>query len=503
MKTLLYIFIFFIFTVPFYTNAQVLINEVAWMGTETSANDEWIELKNTSSSSIDISGWVLEAQDGSPKIELKGGIKGNEYFLLERVDDTTVPGVAADQIYSGALSNSGEVLILKNLSGVEVDRVDGSNSWEVVFGDNATKQTAQRVSGKWVSATSTPRAENIVVSSLENLSEEKEVLGNNKPKPKSESASASVSQTGTGSSFFIKADAGENIVAQAGQNIFFDGSKSEGGNLNFSWNMGNGDIKKGKSFLYSYDFPGKYLVTLFVQSGVYKSKSQIEVTIYPAGVYISEFFAGGSEKNGWVEIYNDSENFIDISGWKFNGGENIFVIPDGTFLASFSYLVFSENILGSDMIKQSGELALLYPNGQAIDKVEYYFSNDKFSASRKNEKEFVLTKNKTPGFGNVTVYSGEDGVDIEPTKVNLNNGVSKNLISKNWASFVKIGGQKSFLIEPAYAMVSGEEELSFNKKDNVNLSANVSSFAFDSLFFLALLVIVGFTGGFFIRKKYK
>ncbi len=498
MKIIYSILLFTIFIIPFGVNAQVFINEIAWMGTEVSANDEWIELKNTSSSSVDVSGWVLEAQDGSPKIELEGNIEGNGYFLLERVDDKTVPNVAADKIYSGALSNSGEILILKNSIGVEVDRVDGSNSWEAAFGDNETKQTAQRVSGGWISATSTPRAENKNTVLKENLQQEEIQKTDN-----FEVIDVKSVATGAGSSVFVRADAGENIVAQVGQNIFFDGSKSEGNNLDFSWNMGNGNVKKGESFLYGYNFPGKYLVTLFVQQGAYRSQSQIEVTIYPVGVYISEFFSGENNKNGWLEVYNDSENFIDVSGWKFTNGENTFIIPDGTFLASFSYLVFSEDILGSDIIRQKGELAFLYPNGQAIDKVEYDFSDDKFSASRKNEKEFVLTKNKTPGFKNVTTYFDDSNVGLEPAKVNLNKGVSKNLISKNWASFVKVGGQKSFLAEPAYAMVLGEEESLPDKRSSVNLSANVSSFAFDNLLFLSFFIIIGFVGGFFLRRKFK
>ncbi len=46
--------------------AQVVINEVAWMGTTTSTSDEWIELHNTSAASVDATGWTLESTDGTP-----------------------------------------------------------------------------------------------------------------------------------------------------------------------------------------------------------------------------------------------------------------------------------------------------------------------------------------------------------------------------------------------------------------------------------------------------
>jgi len=42
---------------------DVVINEVAWMGTEASYSDEWIELYNTTDSSIDIGNWSIYGAD--------------------------------------------------------------------------------------------------------------------------------------------------------------------------------------------------------------------------------------------------------------------------------------------------------------------------------------------------------------------------------------------------------------------------------------------------------
>ena len=89
---------------------EVVINEIAWMGSATSSADEWIEIYNKSTSVVDLTGWQMKAKDGTPSIDLAGQIEAGGYFLLERTDDNSAPGVAADQIYSGALSNSGEEL---------------------------------------------------------------------------------------------------------------------------------------------------------------------------------------------------------------------------------------------------------------------------------------------------------------------------------------------------------------------------------------------------------
>ncbi|MEK7452831.1 MAG: lamin tail domain-containing protein [Patescibacteria group bacterium] len=492
------IFLFLIFITPVFANAQIIINEIAWMGTATSTNDEWLEIYNQNQENIDLSGWTLDALDGTPRIELTGNILPQGYFLLERTDDSTIPNITADQIYQGALSNAGEILILKNSQGLEIDRVDGSNDWTSVGGDNDSKYTAQKISNGWVTMEPTPKAINVSVDKPEENSPNIATQTNiENPLVISSDVNSTVSREA-----FIKADAGENIIAQVGQNIFFDGSKSEGNNMNFSWNMGNGDVKNEKSFLYNFSFPGKYLVTLFVEDGLHKSQDQIDVTIYPSSIFISEFFSGDKQNIGWIEIFNNSENFVDISGWKIDNGGDTFEIPKGTFLASGNYLIFSEGVLGSDFITSKGEIFLLYPNGQTKDKVKYDFLDNQFSASRKNKEEFVFTKSKTPGFSNVTTYSDEVSVsDFKKLSVNKNKGVPKNLISENFASFVSVAGKKSFLIEPAYAMVSDGEEEFYHQDKKLNLSSNASSLFNDNFTLIAFFAVVVFLAGFLLAKK--
>jgi hypothetical protein len=140
----------------------VIINEVAWMGSSASANAEWLELKNPGSAPIDLSGWVLSAADGQPKIYLSGTIPDGGYFLLERTSDETVPGLPADQIYTGALGNVGEILELKDDLENLIDRLDASAGWPA--GDNELKQTMERkTDGSWqnsLAAGGTPKAVN-------------------------------------------------------------------------------------------------------------------------------------------------------------------------------------------------------------------------------------------------------------------------------------------------------------------------------------------------------
>ncbi len=122
--------------------AAIIISEIAWMGTTASPNDEWIELYNNTGFSVNLNNWVLKSVDDTPKIKLTGVILPNGFYLLERTDDTTLPNIIADQIYTGALGNTGENLELYDGSGILIDRVDNSNGWTA--GDNSTKQTMER-----------------------------------------------------------------------------------------------------------------------------------------------------------------------------------------------------------------------------------------------------------------------------------------------------------------------------------------------------------------------
>jgi len=125
-----------------YSARDVVINEIAWMGTSASVNDEWIELYNDTASDIVLDGWTLEAADGTPSIQLQGTILAHAYFLLERTDDQTVSDIEADQIYTGTLGNTGEDLVLKDPGGNVIDRVDCSSGW--FAGDNGSKSSMER-----------------------------------------------------------------------------------------------------------------------------------------------------------------------------------------------------------------------------------------------------------------------------------------------------------------------------------------------------------------------
>lgn len=190
------------FALPAFARAAVMINEIAWMGTAVSANAEWMELYNSGDASVDLTGWHLIAANGSPSIALAGSIDADGYFLLERTSDASVPDVTADQIYTGALVNTGTTLTLTDSSGNVVDQVIGGANWANVGGDNASKETAQRTSSGWETAIATPRAMNAgasdATSNLDDTSDASSTSSDNSSTTTSttETTTAAVSSSG-------------------------------------------------------------------------------------------------------------------------------------------------------------------------------------------------------------------------------------------------------------------------------------------------------------------
>lgn len=78
-------------------------------------------MSNNTNSAVSIDRWTLKSSDGAPETTLVGTIPAKGFYLLERTDDTTVPNILANHIYTGALSNKGEYLTL--FDGPEQNRI--------------------------------------------------------------------------------------------------------------------------------------------------------------------------------------------------------------------------------------------------------------------------------------------------------------------------------------------------------------------------------------------
>jgi len=462
-KTVFLIFFLFLLT-PLISKAAVVINEVAWMGTVIYSGDEWVELYNDSDQQMDLTGWILETADGTPTINLSGNILAKGYFLLERTDDTSVPGILADQIYTGALGDNGEYLKLKDNNNNVIDEVNCSSEW--LTGDKTTKQTMEKTATSWQTSLNpegTPKAQN-----SSGAVEESESTAENPTTPTSEEPTAEPTtttiQTTTSNQPPI-ADAGDDVVAFIDDEITFDGSKSydpDGFELSYEWNLGEGGAENDIKTIHKYSYSGTYLVTLTVFDGRYYVGDTITVEIYPKKITINEFLPspeGKDEEEEWIELYNDSDQIADISGWQLDdedSGSKPFVFPKNTLIAPQSYLVFSRKTTGIALNNDKDKIRLLLSGGVVFQEINYEKAPQGLSSSRTPE-DFVWTV-PTPGLPNIinSPQKSEQDKDnriIESltTKYSLNNTAvnyksdSTNQIEGGW-TYNQEGNQKQNLI---------------------------------------------------------
>ena len=284
---------------------DVVINEIAWMGTSVSYNDEWIELYNTTDSLINLDGWFIihftqKGEQGST-FDLGGTIPAHGFYLLERTDDNSVPNITADKIYTGPLNNNGELLQLSDEQGTIIDLIDCiDGGW--FAGDNKTKQTMERIGPdslgsepeNWQTSQNpggTPKAKNSVA--IEASSEEQII----KPEPEPE--------------------------------------------------------------LLSQEEPQPKLIT------------------YPSGIVINEILPspeGPDEEEEWIELFNQNDFEVDITGWQIQdivGKTKIYTFLEGTKIASQGFLVLPRPESKITLNNDGDGLNLIQPDEKIVDTITY------------------------------------------------------------------------------------------------------------------------------------
>jgi len=96
----------------------LFINEVAWAGTASSAEDEWIELYNPGTIDINLVNYEIRTDSDTVNIswditDADHVIEAGTYYLIEKgTDNYAVSDISFDKAFSGTLSNNGEILRL-------------------------------------------------------------------------------------------------------------------------------------------------------------------------------------------------------------------------------------------------------------------------------------------------------------------------------------------------------------------------------------------------------
>jgi len=306
----------------------VVINEVCWAGADWDHTAEWIELFNTTDSPIDLAGWQLITSDGAPHILLQGVIQphGAEsgYFLLERDSDESVPGITADVVYQGALTNMGETLALVDSRGRIIDTAnaslpDGSTlAWPAGSDDQGSPPFASMERVHFQRADEPSNWAN----SIANVPEESALRITGTPK-----AENSVYNILPIAQFTIAP-----AVPKPGVPAEFNAEDSIDPNdpiVSYQWEFGDGTAATGSVVSHTYPDAGKYVITLTLtdsKGGQTRLTREVQVALTSQPIVdFSLIFKPDQEiaRAGGLLTFQDesSDSDSEIVSWEWDFGD--------------------------------------------------------------------------------------------------------------------------------------------------------------------------------------
>lgn len=374
--------------------ASVILNEI--MYAPKSPEQEWLELYNTSDSVIDLSNFKIETHGGSASIKT-GSILPPGGFAVVCKDSSVskfhfpVKNLITQPIPS--LSNSGDWVTLSDNLGNLLDSV----SYVPSYGGSSGKSLeridcfAGNDSTNWHESVDSTGATPGIVNSVAVLPFDVSLKRLDCPK------TLNVSQKGC--LHLVIQNVGRNPLAGIG--ISVDVLSGIGEITAFSESRTlNTDLSPGDSasedFVFTPSQPGRYRIL----AKILQQQDQrlwndtlstwIDVSYQPQSIVINEIMYSAGKMGEYFEIYNASQNDIDISFWTFHtsstqsksicnsavplllsSGKYFVIAADSAILSFISDTSFVQ-ILSSMPLRDSGGFIVVTDHsGSIVDSVYY------------------------------------------------------------------------------------------------------------------------------------
>ncbi len=333
----------------------VYISEVYYDTIGTDSAEEWIELYNAGTSTVDLSNWTITDNNGiGTVLTLTAGssIAAGTHFTVARnqLGFNALYGIDADLYKSFfSLNNTGDALILKDNNGNELDAI----AWE--SGGTGGAPVGWCANGDPIAPTgSTIQRTNPTVDTDTCL--DWSVLGNN-GNPETQVSAPPTNNAPT-------AVVNGPYAGTEGQPINFSSAgstDSDGTIVSFNWNFGDGLTSTVANPTHTYAVAGSYTVTLTVTddggaTGNSQTVATVDAVVVIEKIVFSEIYydpAGTESKEEWIELYNAGTTTADLSGWVItdnNGSGSSYTIPSGGSINAGGYLIIAKQSKGFDKL---------------------------------------------------------------------------------------------------------------------------------------------------------
>ena len=368
----------------------VYISEIMYDPEGSDTSREWVEIYNDTGGSINFATWKLFEANTNHGISVYSSttlVSPNSYAIIADnpvkflIDYPSFVGIIYDSSFS--LSNSGELIILKDNNLIQIDSVN----YSVSAGGDDDGSTLSFASSSFVRGRATP-------GSL-NIEEQKSPSTNTITSP------GSISPTLTAPTADIILLLPETKTVAVGADSDFSvkaitssGRKSIDG-LNYTWTFGDGGTRVGKSVSYHYFYPGNYTVMVKAESESYIEKGRIKVKVVNPEIEIDSVDV--LNNGAYIDIKNKNNNEVDLSNWIFDINSNFYTLPENTIIGASGVTRLSGRALGfststNNSILGTTTIRILYPDHSLFNKYEFK-NNDTLND---NKKDFFTVASSVP-----------------------------------------------------------------------------------------------------------
>lgn len=407
----------------------VIINELMWMGSSASSADEWIELRNVTDQTVDVSNWTMTKKSSDvdvPMLTLPVGtnIPPGGILVVSNYANTStssvlnvVPNVVNTDV---ALSNSALQIKLFDSTQTLIDVADDGSGNPLAGALDSTKKLYASMERNPIPGDGT-QGQNWHTAS------------------RGVGFKTGVVDLGTpgiaNSNGVPVAHAGADQTGTTGQEINFDGSDSfdpELQPLTYVWDFGDGSTSSEATPKHSYVTAGVYTVTLIVSDGTDSASDTAKITISAApavsitpepatntesnlplttsatsclGLHISELYPNppGVDTDEFIELMNDSDEEITTGTCAvFTSVTRSYKIPSGTVVMRGGFLLLPKSQTRLTMNNGGTTIRLVDSDSSELDKVVYGTAREGMSWAKAGEA-WAWTTQPTPKGKNILV----------------------------------------------------------------------------------------------------
>lgn len=427
--------------------ASIEITEIMYDVSGTDTNREWVEVYNNGADPVDLSKWYFFSNNTKHSLNpnSSSSLNSGSYGVIVQdankfmVDWPSFSGLIFDSSWTG-LGNEDDSIAMKDPD----LNITSSVGYTSSMGATGDGNSLQKVNGSFVSASPTPGLGNQSSgnNNQENLNTNTPTNNNNTNQQNTtQDSNTSKSSSGsTGSSAKVTPEAPKvittkiitknNATTRVGFSITANtiGYKKE--NLDsgkFVWSFGDGNSMqeaKHKPFEYAYQYSGEYVLTLNYYESILSAKpiaaDSITIVVTDPELFITKI---GDITDPYVEIKNQSEYKMSLSGWVLNSNNKSFKLPEGMAILPNKSVILSPKVTLFDF-NDIQNLSLFAPNGSLVST----YPMKKVSKSPTYIKDYIYTNNQAENNYKLNSASKEE-INLNDITANAaNSNVSNNYL---------------------------------------------------------------------------